>query len=633
MALFIAVTGFSQKNFSFTPEKPKAGDQITINYEPAGDIANTMAEVKATVYVQTDKSRKVDDITLTRSGNKYTGTVQTDPTAAFVYFGFSADKKFDNNFNDGYYIQLYDNDKVKMGANYYLSTFYQSFGPQVGVERDLNKSQSALEKEFALYPEQKNKYLGNYVSLLIQNKKPDYTTTALKETEALYKKGLKEESDYEQLETVYRLLKLTEQNKFITALKKEKFPDGKWTVTDKLQKYLAETDMDKKKQLLAGIVEKAESGDPNWAAIKTNLDAYKLQIASAYVNQKKWDDVKKAIEESGVTDKATLASFYNNAAWQMQLSNADLSSAEEMSKNAVDWAQSQWKNPTAPKPDYLSKSQWEENNKFTYAMYADTYGMIMYKKGEYKKGLPYSKDAAIVIGEGKEADENNTYALLAEKVLPAKQYKKELEQFIKDGKSTSDIKEILKRAYVKDKKSDKGYDDYLAALEKESYNKMMEDLRKEMLNEAAPTFAVMDLNGKKVNLSDLKGKVVVADFWATWCGPCKASFPAMQKMVTKYKDNPDVKFVFVDTWERVEDKEKNAADFIAANKYDFHVLMDNDNKVVDQYKVDGIPTKFVIDKDGKVRFKAIGFDGSDDKLVSELTAMIDMATSPTQKAF
>jgi thiol-disulfide isomerase/thioredoxin len=633
LLLLTAITTYSQKNFTYTPANPKAGDVITFTYEPAGDLANTILPVDAVVYQWGEKGYKADDITLTRIGNKFSGTIQTDATRNFLYLGFSADKKFDNNYNEGYYVLYNDNDAVKKGSYYNLNLFYQYYGSLVGVERNYEKALGALEKEFELYPEQKKKYLSTYISIMVQAKRPDYLTAAMKETENLLKAGLKEEADYEQLEGIYRSLKLPEQMKLITALKKEKFPDGRWTVNETISKFFAESDMQKKKQLLAEIVGKAESGDENWKNVKDNLATYKLQMAYAYATAKNWDEFKKAVKESGVTDKNSLASLYNNTAWEIQKTGENLALAEELSGFATMQAKEEKENPSTPKPDYSTTKQWKQNRDFTYAMYADTYGMIMYKKGNYKKGFPYAKEAAITINKGKSADENNTYVLLAEKVLPAKQYKKEIEQFIKDGKSTGEMKEILKKAYVKEKKSEAGFDDYIAALQKENYLKMLEELRKSMLNEAAPSFALLDLDGKKVNISDLKGKVVVVDFWATWCGPCKASFPGMQKMVNKYKEDPDVKFVFVDTWERVEDKPKNAADFIANNKYSFHVLLDNDSKVVEQFKVDGIPTKFVIDKNGNIRFKAIGFDGSDDKLVAELTAMIDIASGNMQKAF
>src|SRR5438045_7492418 len=104
--------------------------------------------------------------------------------------------------------------------------------------------------------------------------------------------------------------------------------------------------------------------------------------------------------------------------------------------------------------------------------------MVMFRMEEYKKGFPYVKEGALTISNGKSADLNNTYALLAENVLPKKQYVKELEQFVVNGKSTTEIKDVLKRAYTKEKKSEAGFDEYILALQKQSYEKMLEELRK-----------------------------------------------------------------------------------------------------------------------------------------------------------
>jgi hypothetical protein len=112
----------------------------------------------------------------------------------------------------------------------------------------------------------------------------------------------------------------------------------------------------------------------------------------------------------------------------------------------------------------------------------------------------------------------------------------------------------------------------------------------------------------------------------------------MQKAVDKFKNDPNVAFLFIDTWEggdNKEKREKSVKEFIDKNKYTFNVLYDVPEKddpntfvVVNDYKVNGIPTKFVIDHEGKIRFKSVGYSGNEDGLVEEISLMIEMAGQP-----
>jgi peroxiredoxin len=621
--LFFSVPTFAQNNFTFSPEKPQAGDVITINYTPSGAIANTTSPLNAIVYTMRNNEEHADDMQLKKSGNNYVGTVKTDTADNFAFFSFSADGNYDINSNNGYWIRLYEGDKFKKSANMNLAAFYEANGRNTGIDRDYHKALKYMNEEFKLYPEAKKKRIILYSRLYAIANKDSAQEFLETEIEATLKTGLKNENDYTILQDLYRYAKLPEQAKLINDLKEAKFPEGQWKINETVNNFLREKDMAKKEAMFNEISSKIKN-DSAWKFLEPSLSYFRSSIPNAYYQKQDWNGMDAAIKKLDIKGME-LASLYNNAAWEIQKTNKNLDKADKMAATAVEIAKKEWKNPSGKKPDYLSESQWEKSRASAYAMYADTYGMVNFKEGNFKKGLPYSEDAALKIHKGKTAEGNNTYALLAEKALPARKYVPQLEQFVKDGKATSSIKDILKRAYEKKHKSDNGYEEYMAALQHDAYVNTVAGLKKEMLSGKEPKFTLVDLKGNKINIEDLKNKVVVVDFWATWCGPCKASFPGMQKAVTKFKNDPDVKFVFVDTWETSDNKEKNAADFIAKNNYDFHVLMDNDSKVVEQFKVEGIPTKFVIDKNGIIRFKEVGFDGSDDKLITELSAMIDVA--------
>jgi peroxiredoxin len=135
----------------------------------------------------------------------------------------------------------------------------------------------------------------------------------------------------------------------------------------------------------------------------------------------------------------------------------------------------------------------------------------------------------------------------------------------------------------------------------------------------APDFPMLDLAGQEVRLSSFKGKVVILDFWATWCGPCIASMPHTQELAAKYKDQ-DVVVVASGTSDKIAQFKK----WIPANqpKYpDLHFFFDPNERgsatfehraSAKFYGVRGIPTQFVIGRDGHVTAVIVGYGGNED---------------------
>jgi len=135
-----------------------------------------------------------------------------------------------------------------------------------------------------------------------------------------------------------------------------------------------------------------------------------------------------------------------------------------------------------------------------------------------------------------------------------------------------------------------------------------------LVGKPAPAFKLPGLDGKQVALADFKGKVVVLDFWATWCPPCVEGLPEIDKLAMEHKDD-DVHVFAIN-----QDEEKpQVEEFVKTQSLKLPVLLDAGGKVGEQYFADPIPLTVVIGKDGVVRkiFMGIGHDDEIKKTVAE----------------
>ena len=125
--------------------------------------------------------------------------------------------------------------------------------------------------------------------------------------------------------------------------------------------------------------------------------------------------------------------------------------------------------------------------------------------------------------------------------------------------------------------------------------------RPPLVGSPAPEIVLKDLQGRDVKLSDLRGKVVLVNFWATWCKPCKEEMPAMQASYDKLRDKG---FVVLAVNE-LEDTAR-VAEHIRTHGHTFEVVMDHNNQVANMYGVVGLPASFLIDPQGIVRERIAG---------------------------
>ncbi|WP_273566117.1 TlpA family protein disulfide reductase [Maribacter halichondriae] len=618
--------GLSLGALHISKSKPAPGDSLQISYKVmVAENDDDELHVFYTYFV--NNVMYPADIPLTKTYDLFTGSLVIPDSATALVYHFKTAEEYEANGKKGYTHPLYgiDGDTLAGGMaslGYFYLTGAEYYGIKADkdsvltlMENDLKNNMEIVEEWDKVYPrllfrenaEKGEKWIGQRINNYAQ--KPELN-----------------DQQYQNLINFHRILGNQEKADSIIGIGIGKYPKGIVAENQAMDKFFKEQKKPEKQK------EAFEAFVKQFGKSSRDYDFMLSMMANAAADEKDYDTFDSYL--SRMENSFQKAGTYNNIAWNMVENGKDLEKANKFSKESLNVLKAM-QEPSAKKPTYYSEKQFKDAIKSNYLMNVDTYAFILSKQGKKEEALQYQLEA---IGEEKvgRPDVNERYVqfLLANNKHDEAQ--KEAARFIKINKQTPKIKDYLKDAYVANTGSKERFSEFLEDLEIQANQEALAETKKKMIDEESHNFTLRNLNGDEVILSSLRGKTVILDFWATWCGPCKDSFPGMQMAINKYKDDPNVVFLFIDTMEAgdFEKREQLVRDFILENKYTFNVLFDNPVKegsrsfvTTNDYEIKGIPTKIIVGPDGRVKFKSVGYMGSTDQLVAELDLMIGLAQS------
>jgi len=330
-----------------------------------------------------------------------------------------------------------------------------------------------------------------------------------------------------------------------------------------------------------------------------------------------------------IRNKFNQTSYLNMAADMLIRENTHPGKAELLAKQTVERYDAYRDDPSA-RPATFPKPDWDRFIHMAAYPYYFSYARILHANGKYSEALKYLQRALKDIPS---AALENTAAELYTQLL-IRQGEEELAyrilmERVTIGKTTATMNSLFRELYVQKGGRSADLQTFLDSVQQQYAVTYMKTIARKMIAAVkAPEFLLKDLTGKQVALRELKGRVVVLDFWATWCAPCLASMPAMKEVAQKH---PDVVFLYIATQEREPGVQERVRAFMEKHALQFRVLIDSPEAetpglfpVATAYKLRGIPARVIIDRNGMQRFLSSGYS-SDEEISQEMEAMITLA--------
>lgn len=601
--VLLAAPAYSAGTLTITPAKPTVTSKLTFSYTPDKKFAGTASKLVAAVYIFNEAEAQPTAYEVSLESDKakksYTGSMPVPRNAVFALIKVGDGKQYDNN-EEKYWEQLIHigtGFPVK-GANVRAAvSLFGSLPEPCRRRADLIRAKEFLKDEVTYYPENIQAQIG-LLSLRFEAKemaKEEYDAALLKITDGVFDRN--KENEVRSISRALRVLNKLDRSadlerQFIEANPKSEFAE----------------------EVSVGRLSSAKDEE---AFVTASIDFLKKFPASSY-----YDRVASAIINSAVKKGKyeQLQEYFGeqsrpSAAALTQIAGA-LGEIDSMLPAAQSWSarsiEAAEKIPDNLRPKFITPGEWKQTVSITLGDAYATNGFILKRLNKPQESYSSFEKARKLLADETPAD---VFENMLEVLDAAGKQTEALalaDEAIRTSKASANLLEHHKKLFDFVWHGTKSYDSTLKILNSKAQTERRIKLVAEKTNLPAIGGKFTSLDGKTLDLAEQKGKVIVLDYWATWCGPCRASFPALQKLYDKYKDNPKVVFAVVDVWERVPDRKKAVEEYLAKNpSYKFPVYLDETDAVVKKFGVTGIPTKFYIGKNGAVQFKEVGFAGEE----------------------
>lgn len=650
--LTIGAMAQNKQAFKIWPRVIEQGDDVRINYDPAVNGSAAKKEVKAAVYLFKDFKWLGYDLPLLKTDTGYIASYKVPDGVGMIAYRFAVGDSIDRGTRFPYASVVHAKGK-KMEPGSYIEWGLLRSRNAIGEVSPLVDQTSLIEpkvlvqlwisKEFNTLKVKRNLFydIANGLHAYLPKAKAD--SIVLKAGAEITALSDVTEKELLAVEKVYRgILNYPQKADSLRAKILAKYPEGLLKRLELIKAIYLAREKDQKIQLWDSFTQAYPFTSFPYADYVDPILGDRAFFSNSYVGIanltfQKHDLVKLSRLVANAPFQMINYFYDHYVIYPFRLPQSPITEAEALSLSIsfTEVMMKRIQSGSLVDRGIFAPSEWIRQEMIQNSGVWAHHIALLYKNKQYDTALKFAEQVKSYVGY-KNIDFNTTYAKLLyhfNKNVAGDAYVVEV---IKADTASPEIIALLKVSYNKSKAAArKNFDAYYASLRPGAKLKVMQKrLTDAMVKIPAVHFNLKNLSGQGVDLSGQKGKIVVLDFWASWCFPCKAAMPGMQTLVNKYATDQNVAFFFIATLEHDPNYKKLINDFLAAKKYNFNVLYDAEdaatkkmgltfNDYAKLLKLSGIPQKVVIDKNGFVRWVAGGFNGDLVELTDEVSFIIE----------